>query len=280
VLALAVTYALALAVSLTVVPSVEHPAGQTPAAHGLAARVVEFAAADGVRLSAWWVPGSSGAAVVLLHGAGETRAATLPQAEVLAGAGYGVLLVDARGHGSSGGRGMELGWYGDTDVVAAVDFLAAQDGVDDDRIGLLGLSMGGEEALGAAAADGRIRAVVAEGATARTAEDKDAWLPGGVPGAVQRGLDVLTYGLVDLLTPASPPPPLADAVAAAEGVSFLLITAATMPDEERAAAVLRERAPDRVQVWTVPDAAHTHALAAAPEEWAERVTGFLDGALA
>ena len=43
------------------------------------------------------------------------------------------------------------------------------------RVAALGLSMGGEEALGAAASDPRIRAVVAEGATTRVAGDK-AWL--------------------------------------------------------------------------------------------------------
>jgi pimeloyl-ACP methyl ester carboxylesterase len=278
--ALPVTYAVVLAVSLTVVPPTEHPAGRTPAAYGLVAEEVEFTTADGVPLSAWWARGTNGAAVVLRHGAGETRAATLPQAQVLARSGYGVLLVDARGHGSSGGRGMELGWYGDLDVSAAVDFVAEQDGVDEDRIALLGLSMGGEEALGAAATDRRIRAVVAEGATGRTAEDKDGWLPGGLTGVVQRRLDLLTYGLVDVLTPASPPQPLVQAVAEAEDTPVLLITAGSVPDEARAAAVLRDRSPDRVEVWTVPDAAHTHALAAAPEEWAERVTTFLDGALA
>jgi pimeloyl-ACP methyl ester carboxylesterase len=217
--------------------------------------------------------------VVLLHGAGETRAATLPQAEVLAAHGYGVLMVDARGHGDSGGRGMDLGWHGDADVRAALDFLDGRDGVDPDRIGVLGLSMGGEEAIGAAAADPRVRAVVAEGATGRTAADKDAWLPGGVSGALQRGLDRVSYAVVDLLTAGSPPTSLRDAVAEASGTPFLLITAGTMPDEEDAAAVLRDAAPDRVQVWTVPGATHTHALSAEPAEWEQRVTGFLDAAL-
>ena len=75
---------------------------------------------------------------MLLHGAGETRAATLPQADVLAHHGYGVLLLDARGHGDSGGRGMDAGWYGDDDVRAAVDFLVGRPGVDPGRIAVLG----------------------------------------------------------------------------------------------------------------------------------------------
>jgi pimeloyl-ACP methyl ester carboxylesterase len=275
VVALAVGLSTALAVMATVVPPTPAFRG-TPADHGLTATEVGLQADDGTRLSGWWVPSRSGAAVVLLHGAGENRAAGLPQAEVLADAGYGVLLLDARGHGRSGGRGMDLGWYGESDVRGAVGFVAAQDGVDAGRIGLLGLSMGGEEAIGAAAAAPEVRAVVAEGATGRTADDKAAWLPGGVPGAVQRVLDRMTYGLVDLLTAASPPPALADAVRRAEGTSFLLVTAGTEPDEARAAGMLRRAAPDRVEVWTVAGARHTHALQAGERAWRKRVLAFFD----
>ena len=176
--ALVLLYAVGIGVSLTVVPPTASPAGSAPEAHRLPADDVAVRTADGVRLSAWWAPSRNRAAVVLLHGAGETRAATLPQARVLARHGYGVLLLDARGHGDSGGRGMDAGWYGDLDVAAALDFLAARPDVDPARIAVLGLSMGGEEAIGAAA-DGRIRAVVAEGATGRTAADKDALAPRG-----------------------------------------------------------------------------------------------------
>jgi len=71
---------------------------------------------------------------------------------------------------------MDFGWYGDQDVAAAVDFLASRPEVTGGRIGVVGISTGGEEAIGAMAADPRIRAVVADGATNRTAADK-AWLP-------------------------------------------------------------------------------------------------------
>jgi hypothetical protein len=144
---------------------------------------------------------------------------------------------------------------------------------------VLGLSMGGEEAVGAAAADGRIRAVDAEGATARTAADQATWLPGGLAGSLQRGIDRFVYGVVDLLTPAGPPTTLRDAVAAARQTPFLLVAAGTMPDEERAARVFAQAAPDRVQVWVVPRASHTHGLSAQPAQWETRVVSFLDASL-
>ena len=61
---------------------------------------------------------------MLLHGSGSTRSAVLDQAAVLAEGGYGVLLFDARGHGESGGRAMDFGWYGDADIAGALDYLA------------------------------------------------------------------------------------------------------------------------------------------------------------
>lgn len=70
---------------------------------------------------------------------------------------------------------MDFGWHGEADIAAAIDFLTRQPSVDTDRIVVVGLSMGAEEAIGAIGVDSRIAAVVAEGASARTDEDK-TWL--------------------------------------------------------------------------------------------------------
>jgi len=135
----------------------------TPARYGLTYRDVAFRAADGVRLSAWYIPGRNAAAVVLLPGSGSTRTAVLAQAAVLARHGYGALLADRRGHGRSGGHAMDFGWWGGRDIAAAVSFLGRQPGIRAGKIAVLGESMGGEQALAALGAGQRIRAVVAEG---------------------------------------------------------------------------------------------------------------------
>lgn len=83
---------------------------------------VTFSTGGGTVLSAWNVPSRNGPALVLRHGAGSTRTAALARAAVLARHGYRLLLVDARGHGRSEGRGMDLGWYGDQAISAAVSF--------------------------------------------------------------------------------------------------------------------------------------------------------------
>lgn len=257
----------------TLVTNREHaPLGEaTPADHGLTAEDVTLTTSDGVDLAAWWVPAENGAAVLLLHGSGSTRTATLDHAQVLADAGFGVLMVDARGHGASEGTAMDIGWHGADDLTAAVNWLAARPDVEEGRIGAVGLSMGGEEALTLAGQDARVRAVVGDGVGIRVAGDVPE------PAPFEDAINRLTYAVTDLLTAASPPRPLRDVLAGlADGQRVLLVAAA---GEGRQAAWYAEAAPDRVEVWDVPDVAHTRALDEHPDEWSSRVVGFLEDAL-
>jgi hypothetical protein len=268
-----------IAVAATNVPPTAVGAA-TPGERGLAYDDVTFPTSDGIRLSGWYLASTNRAAVVLLHGAGSTRSNVLDHAVVLARLGYGVLLFDARGHGRSGGRAMDLGWYGDRDVGAAVSFLRTRLDVDGSRIAAVGLSMGGEQALGAAATDPRIRAVVAEGATNRVAADW-AFLSEeyGVRGRIQQGVNALTYAVTDLLTAARPPVTLREAAAAMAPRPALLIAAGNVPDEGHAARHIGRGHPG-VQVWEVPGTGHTRALGTHPREWEHRVSAFLAAALA
>lgn len=263
------------AIAVTNVPRTE-VGRPSPADRGLAHRSVRIPAADGPVLAGWFVPGVNGAAVVLRHGAGSTRSSVVEEAAVLARHGYSVLLMDARGHGESTGRAMDFGWFGDADIRAGIDFVVGQPEVTG-AVGVLGMSMGGEEAVGAAAADDRIAAVVAEGASGRVAADKrwmrDAY---GWQGRAQQWVDVVTYGAVDLLTAADPPITLRAAVAAAAPRPVLLIAAGEDPDEADAASWIAGGAPTSVTVWVVPGAGHTAGLATRPEEWERRVVAFLD----
>lgn len=263
------------AVAATNVPSTV--VTSTPATRELAYESVALTTVDGVELAAWYVEGSNGAGVVMMHGAGSTRSSVLDQAAALARSGYAVLLVDARGHGDSGGTAMDFGWYGDRDIAAGTEFLASRDEIEAGRIGVVGFSMGGEEVIGAAATDPRIRAVVAEGATARQAEDK-AWLSDtyGWRGWLQEQLERVQYGITDYLTDASPPMSLRSAVTRASDTHFLLITAGNVDDEASAASYIKSGASDRVVVWTVEGAGHTDGFDAEPDDWQERVVGFFD----
>ena len=228
---------------------------------------------DGVQLAGWYVPSDNGVGVLLLHGSGSTRSSVLTHAQVLAGLGYGVLMVDARGHGESTGTAMDLGWWGDADIAPAVDYLLSRHDVTVDRVAVVGLSMGGEQALTAAATDERIVAVVAEGVGVRVAGDvppgrDDGWLP--------RAVNAWGTTVTDFLTSASPPAPLDEAVAAIGPPRRALIIAGLGEGAE--ARWLAESSPGTVAVWEVPDAGHTAALRTHPEEWRRRVAELLASA--
>ena len=273
-----VVWTLTPAVIATFVPPIVHGTA-TPQDLGMGAEEVVFVAEDEVELWGWYVPSRNGSAVVLRHGSGSTATSVLLHAQVLAGHGYGVLMTDARGHGNSPGHAMDFGWFGDLDIAAAVDFLVERSDVDLERIAVVGLSMGGEEAIGAIGVDPQIAAVVAEGVSGRTDADKD-WLSEvyGWRGWVQEKLEWIQYSFTDMLTSASKPETLAGSARAAAPRQILLITAGDMPDEANAAAHIMA-AGGNVSVWTVPGAGHIQGLAVAPEDWEQIVIEFLEKAL-
>lgn len=250
----------------------------TPASYGLAYRDVAFRTSDEVRLSGWYLPSRNGAAVVLLPGAGSARSAVLGQGAVLARHGYGVLLLDGRGHGLSGGHTMDFGWWGGRDISAAVSFLARQPGVHAGKIGLLGESMGGEQALSAMGTDPRIRAAVAEGATGMQLADR-GWLPHGIDGALQRGMEWVQYTAAGLISGAPRPMSIPDAIRAAAPRPALIIAGGAVADEPIAARWFQAAASSTAHVWVVPDAGHTAGLATQPRAWTAHVIGFLNSAL-
>ncbi len=101
----------------------------------------------------------------------------------------------------------------------------------------------------------------------------------GVRGWVQEQLDRAMYATADVLTAASPPIRLQDAVARTSPRPILLITAGAVPDERHAAAHIQAGSPATVQVWTASGAGHTRSLAVHPAEWEDRVVSFLAHAL-
>ena len=125
---------------------------------------VELSTADGVRLHARHVHGPDrGPAVVLLHGfaARHSKPAYARLADHLA-ARARVLTVDLRGHGCSGGAST-LGDRETGDVAAAVDWWHRR---GEERVVVLGVSMGATSALLAAARGVPVDAVVAVSAPA------------------------------------------------------------------------------------------------------------------
>jgi pimeloyl-ACP methyl ester carboxylesterase len=101
--------------------------------------------------------------VVMAGGLALPRTTLTPIAERLAEAGYAAFVFDYRGVGDSDGSPRHLlsPARTDADWTAAVDRVRGLDGVDTTRLALWGHSLGGASALATAAADRRVRAVVA-----------------------------------------------------------------------------------------------------------------------
>src|SRR6476646_6342408 len=124
---------------------------------------------SGADACAAWLYSAAGSAppapiVVMAHGLSGTRRDRLgPFAERFAAAGFAALVFDHRGFGDSGGEpdlfhpARQLEDWG-----AALAFARGLPGVDPDRIATFGSSMGGGNALAAAANDRRVAAAISQ----------------------------------------------------------------------------------------------------------------------
>lgn len=256
------------------VTNTSHPPIAPAATLGLpGARDVAFPAGDGTPLKGWYVPARRDAAVILMHGSHGTRADTLAHLRMLAAAGYGVLAFDARGHGQSGGQTNALGWRGAGDVAGAFDFLRRQAGVNPEHIAAVGLSMGGEEALRAAADGIPLAAVIADGAGASTTGDQR--LTSG--GALRTSVTWLTMRTTELFSGEGEPAPLRGIV---ERITApVLLIASNARDERAIDQAFRNRIGQNATLWYVGDAQHTKALNIHPAAYRARVASFLASAL-
>jgi fermentation-respiration switch protein FrsA (DUF1100 family) len=235
---------------------------------------VSFPTTDGLRLVGWYAPSRNGAAVILSPG----RRGPVPHARMLARHGYGVLLFDRRGEGESEGDFNAYGWGGDADLKAAVTFLGERPDVDPHRIGGLGLSVGGEMLLEAAAEDPRLRAVVSEGASVRSLAEH--WDDPGIS-SVRKPFtpEVVQTLAVSALADEGPPPSLLDLVDDIAPRSLLLIRGLAGQPAEVLNRAFYDAAATPKALWEVPGAGHTAAISARPREYERRVVGFFDRAL-
>jgi uncharacterized protein len=240
-------------------------------------RPVTFTASDGLELSGWYVRSRNRAAVLLVHGGGGDRTGAERHAELLAGHDYGVLLYDARGRGESEGSPTGApGWGWEKDVEGALAFLRSRPDIDPDRIGGLGLSTGANVLIEVAAERRGLRAVVAEGATARSFADYRNLA----------GLDIAApywwtfYAAARVFSGSSPGEPLKDLVRQVAPTPLLLIAAGQgIPQERDLNRIYAEAAREPVELWDLPDVNHTAGIRERPREYERRVIGFFERAL-
>jgi uncharacterized protein len=233
---------------------------------------VSFATRDGFQLEGWYIPSKNGAAVIAFPG----RSGPQKHARMLADHGYGVLLFDRRGEGASDGDPNAFGWVGDRDLHAAAAYLRSRPDVDPERIGAIGLSVGGEMLIHAAAHSDAFKAIVPKGASGQSVRDGLAngdrfqYLGGGVN-------TVATA----LFTNTLPPPSLKSEVAkiAPNAVFFIYGENGQGGTEAKPNEIFYAAAREPKQIWEVPGGQHIAGITTQPEEYERRVIGFFDDAL-
>jgi uncharacterized protein len=247
---------------------VEVPTPELGAAH----EEVAFTTSDGLRLQGWFVPPRNGATVVAFPG----RSGPQKHARMLVRHGYGVLLFDRRGEGVSEGDPNAFGWHGERDLLAAAAFLRSRADVDPERIGGIGLSVGGEMLIRAAADSDAFKAIVSEGASGQSV--RDGFENGELSTDLLAGAVTLATALFasDL-----PPPSLKSRVPeiAPRAVFFIYGEKGQGGTETKPNRGFYEAASEPKQIWEIPNGRHIAGITTEPEEYERRLIAFFDRTL-
>lgn len=255
-----------------------------PVDYGLAYENVEFAARDGIRLRGWFIPAAAAEAargtVIFCHGHAGSMDPDVKYAPWFHQAGYNVLMFDFRGHGRSDGQRVSMGALERLDLLGAVDYLRGR-GIE--RVGVLGFSMGGVVAMGAAAHSEAIVAVVSDGGFARLERAVAA-------GARQRGLPAFLAPLfgrvvvwlagLRLGVRLSEADPIRWVDKIAPRALFIIHGGRDPYVSVEEARELYRRADEPKELWIVPEARHRQVDVCRPQEYRRRVLGFFDRWLA
>jgi uncharacterized protein len=230
---------------------------------------VELTTSDGLRLKGWYIESKNGAAVISFPG----RAGSQSRAKMMADHGYGVLLFDRRGEGESEGDPNIFGWQGERDIHAAMKFLQARPDVDPERIGGIGLSVGGEMMMEASAESAELKAIVSEGGSGRSVRDIWANDGDGWPELIGNGVATAATAL---FTDNLPPRSLKSLAPQAQGASFFVYGEKGQPVEKPANDAFYAEAPGPKEIWEVPGSGHMKGIEAQPAEYERRLVAFFD----
>ena len=238
----------------------------TPATYSMPYENVSFASAadDKLTIRGWFIPNPhSQRALILVHGQNGTRSERLDLSLPLWQSGYSVLLMDMRGHGQSDGDHYTLGLYEQWDIVGAAKFLQGR-GFQPTSIGAMGWSMGAASVIMAFGQTSDIKAIVSDSGYANLSSLDGLLYPGMLIACrLFRGLDL------EQIKPEV-------AITKTGNRHALLIQG----DHDRNVSVenayiLKRAGGVNVDLWIVPGATHVASYPMFPQEYLQRVLGFL-----
>jgi pimeloyl-ACP methyl ester carboxylesterase len=231
---------------------------------------------EDIRISGWYISSENGAAIILLHGFGSNRLEMKSRADILARHGYGVLLYDLRGHGESGGDERAFGWQDVEDVKTALEFLSKRNGVDPNRIGILGFSIGGQIAIRATAENEQIQAIIADDPGFVTVDD--APRPANAKEKIMYLVSWIDGRSVSLWTGIPIPAGVPEKIREISPRPIMFID--TGQAESRVLVrYFYEIANEPKELWEIPETYHGGQLEARPLEYEEKMITFFDDAL-
>ena len=120
---------------------------QTPEQDNLKYEDVTFHSKDGTALHGWFVPavGPAAGTVVHFHGNAQNLTAHFSFVKWLPREGFNLFLFDYRGYGKSEGKPGRRGVYEDS--VAAMQYVKSRTDIDQNKLLVLGQSLGGANAI-------------------------------------------------------------------------------------------------------------------------------------
>ena len=234
-----------------------------------------------MQIAAWYIPTAGGTrAMILVHGRNASKQGAVSGNFVdfgaaLARSGVSVLMIDQRGHGESEGEPYSFGVNERRDILGAVDWLLEQ-GYPAGSIGALGLSLGGRAVIGAAAEEARIGLMVLERTFADLAPlselnwEEETGLPKFfLPGVYLMNRLLYGYSVADV-RPVDELPGLAPR-------PVLIVHCTTDVDVSISHAEALKQALPSAETWFIDGCEHAEIYRDLPEEYEERVVGFIDG---
>ncbi|MEK7499143.1 MAG: alpha/beta fold hydrolase, partial [Patescibacteria group bacterium] len=259
-----------------------HEQDETPANYDVPFKAVSFSPrGENFNLDGWYIAKPQNkATLIFIHGIGGTRSSLqrVHLAADLFRQGFNVLMFDLRAHGTSEGEIVSGGYFEQSDVLGAFDYVRQQ-GEAAQCTGLLGASMGAATTLLAATKEPAIAAVVADssyadiddlivGEAARTSPLPRWSIPIFIPG--MKFVAWLGYRInLSSLKPE-------DAIGRLS-YPLLLIHGAS---DERIPVSQSERllshAPENSELWIVLNAEHANGFAHQSKEYTYKVAAYFN----
>ncbi|HKY50104.1 MAG TPA: alpha/beta fold hydrolase [Candidatus Limnocylindria bacterium] len=272
--------AVSFAVAERFTHAVRHPVDRAPVVAATTYEDITLRTTDGLTLRGWYFPAPGDRAAVIVHGKDSNRLEggekSERMADFLIARGYSVVLFDMRGHGNSEGDRFSLGHLERRDVAAAIEFLLAR-GFAEERIALIGISMGAGVSLQELLVHPGVGAVVADSAyaSARALVEENLERIAGVPSWFTPGVFLWTriaFGIDgDAVRPI-------DAVRAQpeRAILFIHCTADELIGLHHVNALRAASTNAATDLWLVEPCAHARAYNHHPAEYQARVLAFLE----